>query len=196
MNAAFKYLTYLFSLVIILAFSFAVSAQDDASLLEGEGISVLEPQDLTDTEPILIDPNTAIYSPPENIESQIHFRVAPTVVPGNVSPSLAIPGTLHPPAFAQPVPSIVTVTTCTVCRTAVCRCKSQHPVAARLNLVDPKGCNHGVCLNVPDCCTDGAARVHWKGRLFGRNVAKVSWDCCDHESTVIVKRNGKVKVRD
>jgi len=63
-------------------------------------------------------------------------------------------------------------------------------------LVDPCGCPHEACVDVPACCVDQQPEVTWRGGVFGRQVAMLCWNCCDFEAKVIVARNGKVRVRD
>jgi hypothetical protein len=165
---------------------------------ELEEVSVLEaPYD----ESVLIAPTPGRGNLQEPIlEHQSNFppQIAPSNEPLSISPTA--PAAVVPPsipgAVVVPVPAVTAIKVCTLCRTAPCCCKSKRPVAAKFSLVDLRGCKRDVCLNVPECCTSGAAKVDWKGRALGRQVAKISWDCCDTESTVVVKRNGKVRVRD
>jgi hypothetical protein len=63
-------------------------------------------------------------------------------------------------------------------------------------LVDPCGCSHEACVEVPVCCAGQQPSVCWRDGLFGRQVAMLCWTCCDFEAKVIVTRNGKVRVRD
>ena len=68
-------------------------------------------------------------------------------------------------------------------------------VPATFCLVDPCGCRHEACVDVPACCAGEQPNVSWRGGLFGRQTATLCWPCCDFEAKVIVTRNGKVKVR-
>ena len=77
-----------------------------------------------------------------------------------------------------------------------CCCKRTKKYEATFCLLDPNGCEYEVCAKIPAHCVDESPTVNWQCRLLGRKVATLCWECCDHQIKVIVKRCGKVKVRD
>ncbi len=83
---------------------------------------------------------------------------------------------------------------CDVCCATPCCCPAPC-VPTTFCLVDPCGCSHEACVNVPACCAGEQPNVSWRGGLFGRQTATLCWSCCDFEARVIVTRNGKVRVR-
>lgn len=106
----------------------------------------------------------------------------------NVAPSI-----VHVPQ----VP-VLPATVCTKCECKVCCCKPKQPKKQKATfcLQDPRGCTHDACVKVPACCVGEAPNVQWSRGLLGRQIARLCWNCCDHEVKVIVTRRGKVKVRD
>ncbi len=80
---------------------------------------------------------------------------------------------------------------CDTCCCQSCCC----PVPVRMCLVDPCGCPHDVCVDVPPCCAGQQPVVCWRSGLFGRQIASVCWPCCDKEVKVVVTKHGKVRVR-
>ena len=84
---------------------------------------------------------------------------------------------------------------CDICCATPCCCPAPC-VPTVFCLVDPCGCSHEACVNVPACCAGEQPNVNWRGGLFGRQVATLCWTCCDYQAKVVVTCHGKVKVRD
>lgn len=158
------------------------------------------------SQPILLDNGPVIVHQDTVLEKPIISELpVPAAI---VEPAIENIQPLHEHAPLYRGPAIVSnpvllhrpapVKICTACKCTVCCCKtkSNRKVETNLNLVDPTGCVHHACVQVPVCCLNEAPRVSWKGRLFGRQVATLCWDCCDFEAKVVVTRRGKVRVRD
>ena len=108
---------------------------------------------------------------------------APAVAPGvdYAAPATMVPQAVYP-AHTGP---------CNACCSQTCCC----PVPVRMCLVDPCGCPHEVCVEVPPCCVGQQPVVSWRNGIFGRQIASVCWPCCDKQVKVIVTKHGKVRVR-
>ncbi len=105
---------------------------------------------------------------------------------------------LQEPSAPLPEPSTPAVVTLPAPMPNSC-CEPRCPepcIPTTFCLVDPCGCSHEACVEVPACCAGEQPNVSWRGGLFGRQTATLCWSCCDFEARVIVTRNGKVKVRD
>lgn len=97
----------------------------------------------------------------------------------------------QPMMMDQPVASDCCPTCCNSC----CCCPPPAPTPTTFCLVDPCGCSHQACINVPACCAGQQPNVCWRSGIFGRQIATVTWDCCGHSVKVIVTCRGKVRVR-
>lgn len=75
-------------------------------------------------------------------------------------------------------------------------CPPPPMVKTTLCVVDPcTCCKTAVCICVPCCCADQeACLVCWKRGFLGRKVLTYKYPC-GHCVTVVIKRNGAVRVR-
>ncbi len=118
-----------------------------------------------------------------SVQQEASVMDAPSVDPGVAH---AAPGTMAPQAvYAAPAGP------CNTCCCQSCCC----PVPVRMCLVDPCGCPHEVCVEVPPCCVGQQPVVSWRSGIFGRQIASVCWPCCDKQVKVVVTKHGKVRVR-
>ncbi len=164
----------------------ALSGNDDS-----QSISVLN----QDPQPILRDQGPAVVAQETVLEKPI--VAAPEFQAPALEQPVPLNGTFADPVVGEPwALHGAAVADCTPCRRLVCRCKRTPKTEISFQLIDPTGCIHEACVKVPVCCLDKAPQVTWKDRLFGRQVATLCWECCDHEAKVIVTRKGKVRVRD
>ena len=177
------------SLTLCIAFSFSAIAFAVDNPIHGEKeVSVLETrtslkvQDPVPTPAVdqpVLDP--AVQAPP--IPEPAVVQRPEMVVPQ--SPSVMI----NEPQYFAPAP--VAAPCCNSCCATPCCC----PTPTTFCLVDPCGCSHEACVEVPACCAGQEPTVSWRGGLFGRQIATLCWACCGHEVKVIVTRRGKVRVR-
>lgn len=124
----------------------------------------------------------SVLKPPAPVEQPVLQEPAPTV-PDQSTPAEV---TLAP-ARVVLAPSVAEAC-CQPCCTPRC-------VPTTLCLVDPCGCSHEACVEVPSCCVGQQPEICWRNGALGRQVATLCWSCCDYETKVIVTRNGKVRVR-
>lgn len=93
--------------------------------------------------------------------------------------------------MAQPV---MASSCCQSCCATPCCCPPA-PTNRTFCLVDSCGCSHQATVCVPGCCAGEEPCITWRKGIFGRQIATMCWKCCGHKVTVIVCRNGRVKVR-
>jgi hypothetical protein len=122
------------------------------------------------------DQYISVMRPPVGAELIAPQDPVPLAAPAESLPPVAVEG-------VSPAGSC-----CDPCCTPTC-------VPTTICLVDPCGCSHEACVNVPACCVGQQPEVCWRGGVLGRQVATLCWPCCDFEAKVIVARNGKVRVR-
>jgi hypothetical protein len=137
-----------------------------------------------------------IVQPPVPGEPQIQQRVPGYFV--EPAPSVIMDSQrMYDPMVAAPVASGCCETCCrkASCRKK-CRCPKPEPVSMEFCLVDPCGCSHEACIEVPPCCVGEQPEISWRKGVLGRQIATLCWQCCDHEVKVIVTGSGKVRVRD
>ena len=103
---------------------------------------------------------------------------APSVIAGEI-------------VMAQPVMS----NCCSVCCCTSCCCPPPPPTPTVMCLVDPCGCSHRVCINVPACCAGEQPVICWRRGFLKRQIATLSWNCCGHQVEVVVTCFGRVIVR-
>lgn len=99
----------------------------------------------------------------------------------------------------QPVMASPPCPTCcqsTCCCQNNCCCPPPGPTPTTFCLVDPCGCSHEACINVPACCAGQQPVICWRNGIFKRQIATLSWECCGYQAQVIVTCRGKVRVRD
>ncbi len=156
------------------------SSLSPGTIFQDETQSVIEvPGPGSATRPAQVAPLPSVQQPFNGqeqllVEDQLYFK--PLVQQPIVHQSFA-------PAF------------CTTCRTRACRCQPAPFTATVFCLTDPCGRQHEACIEVPACCALEQPAVSWKGGLFGRQVAHLCWNCCDHEAKVVISRNGKIRIR-
>jgi hypothetical protein len=85
---------------------------------------------------------------------------------------------------------------CQQCHRKKCRCPKPAAVPMEFCLVDPCGCSHDACVEVPVCCLGEHPEISWRQGVRGRQIATLCWKCCDHQVKVVVTGVGKVRVRD
>ena len=96
----------------------------------------------------------------------------------------------------EPAPEVVlSDPCCPVCCVSCCCCPPPPPTPTIFCLVDPCGCTHQACMNVPACCAGEQPVITWRSGIFGRQIAKLCWTCCGHRSKVVITCLGKVRVR-
>jgi hypothetical protein len=122
----------------------------------------------------------SVLHPPSDSARVVHQEPVPVQEPA-------------PAAVAGPV--VAGDACCNVCCQPNCCCPPPR-VPTQMCLVDPCGCSHQACVDVPACCAAEAPCVQWRDGVFGRQVATLCWTCCNFEAKVIVRRSGEVKVRD
>jgi hypothetical protein len=84
---------------------------------------------------------------------------------------------------------------CPTCCCSSCCCPPPAPSPTTFCLVDPCGCSHQACINVPACCAGQQPTVCWRSGFLRRQIATVTWDCCGHSVKVVITCRGKVRVR-
>ena len=157
------------------------SSLSPGTLVQDETQSVIEfPGPGSEMLPAQVAPLPSVQQPfngeePLLVEDQLNYK--PLVQQPFVHQSFA-------PAF------------CTTCRTRACRCQPAPFTATVFCLTDRCGRQHEACIEVPACCALEQPTVTWKGGLFGRQVASLCWNCCDHEAKVVISRSGKIRVRN
>lgn len=196
----------LFGLTAITSLAIVAAVSTLNSAVYADGIdSILEPSSTLTLRPAIIQQD----APPASVLDAPQVEVLPTPLL-DPQPTIQVPFApadrlivdeqyhlrpqIHGPVANPPV--VVHSHRCTTCKHVQCRCRRPAKVATVFCLVDPSGCEHHACINVPACCAGEQPSVSWKGRLFGRQVATLCWACCDKEVKVVVTRRGKVKVRD
>ena len=99
-------------------------------------------------------------------------------------------------AMDEPMPEVVLGDPCCpVCCVSCCCCPPPPPTPTVFCLVDPCGCSHQACINVPACCACEQPVISWRSGIFGRQIANLCWTCCGHRSKVVITCRGKVRVR-
>ena len=93
--------------------------------------------------------------------------------------------------MAQPAMS----SCCSVCCCTCCCCPPPPPTPTVICLVDPCGCSHQVCVNVPACCAGEQPSICWRRGFLKRQIATLTWNCCGHQVEVVVTCFGRVIVR-
>ena len=102
---------------------------------------------------------------------------------------------IEQPVMEQLVMAAPMVDCCQTCCVTPCCCCPPPPAPMIFCLVDPCGCTHEACINVPACCGDTQPCITWSKGLFGRQFATLCWTCCNHRVEVLVTRRGEVRVR-
>jgi|GEM_PF-1260935 len=180
------------SLVALLACTFGVIAMAVANTnQDGIAVSVLAPP-----APPALRQNTFTQDP---VVPPVPLEPAPQapvpVPPGVVNPGQSVmmdPVVVYQPMIAAPVSNGC----CQTCSRRRCRCTPPPPVPTMFCLVDPCGCSHEACVDVPVCCVGEQPIVSWRDGVLDRQVATLCWACCDHKVKVIVTNCGKIRVRD
>ncbi len=153
---------------------------------QGEPISVLN----TEEAPTNLNHHDNV--PPSNLfDSAIQSPLAGYEI--GPMPSVI---TYHPTALYSSAATGGLINNCVgSCARKKCRCAKPAPVPLEFCLVDPCGCNHVACIEVPVCCLGEQPEISWRQNGRGRQVATLCWNCCDHQVKVIITRNGKVRTR-
>ena len=152
--------------VLLIPLSAAVNAQD--TTIQPPKTSVLKPtqdQKVSDRE----------ASPSDNVES---------------APSVA------DVALSNSTPHTVAGICCDCYQQVVC-CYKPAPsyVTEELCIYDCDGCPHRICVRMPRCCCNEKPCITWRNGILRRQVACISWTCCNYSVEVVVNRFGKAWVR-
>ena len=179
------------SLVAILAFSFSAITMGVAnSETINDGVSVLSKPVIQDeavpptpgaqdaVAPVAVPEEGAIESPSVMMDSIVMGEPMQMAPAGGCQTCGVAPCCCTPPPTCCPT-----------------RCCPPPPTPMVFCLTDPCGCTHEACVKVPACCAGQQPCITWKNGIFGRQIATLCWNCCDHEVKVTVTRRGKVRVR-
>ncbi|MEM9413366.1 MAG: hypothetical protein AAGA30_19815 [Planctomycetota bacterium] len=181
-----KFAACTFALLAILATGFDGTSR----------FSVLEPSQPSLTGPTLIDSGPVVVRQETVLEKPMVQSEIPHVQMDAAPAYQPLMSTTPQPSYFSPQTAIAHAhESCQI----TCCCKPrprQRCVEVNVCLVDPLGCEHEACMEIPVCCLNETPCVEWNKRLLGRKVATLCWECCDHEVKVIITRSGKVKVRD
>lgn len=181
-----------FGLVVTFVFSLSAIAVavENSETRDGNSRSVLESSFFVQDDQIPPAPVPESSVPVAPVPQAADIPApAPVPMPGQTV--MEGPAVMLPPMMAAPVPGMG----CNTCCVTPCRCCPPAPKSLTYCLQDPCGCMHEATICVPGCCLGEEPCISWRKGVFGRQIATLCWNCCDHKVTVIVTRKGKVKVR-
>ena len=155
--------------ILLIPLTAAVNAQQE-NAVQPPKTSVLKP-----TQDQVVSDNEA--SPSDNAQTN-----APSVA--DVQPSMTTP------------PTTMAGNCCDCCHQVVCCCKPlPRCVKTELCITDCNGCPHEICVKIPRCCCNEQPCITWRDGILGRQVACITWECCNYQVEAVVNRFGRAWVR-
>ena len=149
--------------------------------------------------PVPAEPPVPADTPTEaDIPAAAQNETATEPAPATEMPAMEMPISETPSVMTEEIilaQPLVVSDYCSVCCCDCCCCPPAAPTPMTFCLVDPCGCSHQACINVPACCAGEQPVICWRKGFLRRQIATLTWTCCGHEVEVVVTCRGKVKVR-